>query len=249
METFFRKNDYHITDNYLNSGLIVFNACALTDANEKESLEIIETLKTYKPQGSQLIVGGCFPKINESKLKEAHDGIILYGEHDTTRLNDLIKAKHKLDGMSANFLHPRIKKLKRKPTNSKIFSSRIELLLDRKSESEYYGKISRILWAPLYYYDCWLNKNIHVPHRKQPTFFIKIATGCMQRCSYCAVKNSRGNLQSKPFEDIMKEFRSGLQQGNRHFGLLGTDLGPYGRDIGTDLISLLAIGRNDPSRR
>ena len=231
---FFKKNNWHIVDNYFDAELILFNACALTQFSEKRSLQIIETLKTFKPSGSQLIVCGCLPKINESKLKKIHQGLILYGEHETYKLNDIIQAKYKIEEISANFLYPQ-KKLKRKPTKSKIYPGLIEHIFQECSE--FRSKFSRILWGPLIIYNNWLNIKVNI--KGQCIFFIKIATGCMNCCSYCAIKNSRGNLKSKALTRILDEFQLGLQQGYKNFTLLGTDLGPYGKDIGIDLTTLL----------
>ena len=236
VQEFFQKNNWNTVDNYLDAALILFNACALTQFTEKRSLQIIETLKTFKPSGSQFIVCGCLPKINESKLKEIHEGIILYGEHETYKLNDIIQAKYRMEEISANSLYPQ-RKLKRKPKNSKIYTGLIDHIFFESSE--FHCTFSRILLAPLFFYDSWLNVKINIFSSDQSTFFIKIATGCMNCCSYCAVKNSRGNLQSKELTKVLDEFRLGLQQGYKNFTLLGTDLGPYGRDRGIDLTTLL----------
>jgi len=70
-------------------------------------------------------------------------------------------------------------------------------------------------------------------------FYIKIATGCLGNCSYCAVKKSRGNIKSKPIDEVIDEFKAGLSLGFKEFSLLGTDLGPYGRDLGYNLADLI----------
>jgi MiaB/RimO family radical SAM methylthiotransferase len=70
-------------------------------------------------------------------------------------------------------------------------------------------------------------------------YYIKIATGCLRHCSFCAVCHSRGRLRSKSIEKILEEFKEGLNQGFTTFGLLGTDLGNYGKDVGHNLCDLL----------
>jgi tRNA A37 methylthiotransferase MiaB len=47
-------------------------------------------------------------------------------------------------------------------------------------------------------------------------------------------------LKSKSIETILVEFRHGLNKGFRYFGLLGTDVGAYGRDLRYTLVDLLA---------
>jgi len=70
-------------------------------------------------------------------------------------------------------------------------------------------------------------------------FLIKASTGCLDNCIYFSVRKSRGTLHSKSIEQVVSEFRNGLKQGYRYFGLLGTDVGAYGRDIGHNLVDLL----------
>ena len=41
-------------------------------------------------------------------------------------------------------------------------------------------------------------------------FKIKISTGCLDNCSFCSVKKSRGRVRSKSIPEIVNEFRSGL---------------------------------------
>jgi MiaB/RimO family radical SAM methylthiotransferase len=70
-------------------------------------------------------------------------------------------------------------------------------------------------------------------------FQIKVSTGCLDNCSFCSVHKSRGVLRSKSIDKILSEFREGLNKGFRYFGLLGTDVGAYGKDIGHNLVDLL----------
>lgn len=70
-------------------------------------------------------------------------------------------------------------------------------------------------------------------------FQIKVSTGCLSNCSFCSVRISRGLVHSKSIEKVLTDFRNGLDKGFRYFGLLATDLGAYGRDIGQNLVDLL----------
>jgi threonylcarbamoyladenosine tRNA methylthiotransferase MtaB len=71
------------------------------------------------------------------------------------------------------------------------------------------------------------------------TYAVKISTGCSGTCTYCSIKQARGDVCSKPPEKVMNEMRIGLQDGYHDFALIGTDIGDYGREIGTNLLELL----------
>jgi ribosomal protein S12 methylthiotransferase len=96
-------------------------------------------------------------------------------------------------------------------------------------------------------------KGLLVPERYGPTpprpvraaspgsTYIKIAEGCRNRCSYCAIPLIRGDLRSRPEEEILEEIRTFLQAGIRELNLIAQDLGSFGRDRGDaeGLVSLL----------
>jgi tRNA A37 methylthiotransferase MiaB len=70
-------------------------------------------------------------------------------------------------------------------------------------------------------------------------FHIQISQGCVNACSYCAIKKAKGSVTSKPPEDVLEEFRDGVSRGYGRFVLLADDCGSYGLDINTDLAELL----------
>jgi len=70
-------------------------------------------------------------------------------------------------------------------------------------------------------------------------YFILIAQGCLNRCSYCNIKRAKGDVRSEPVETILRELRNGLSLGVREFALLADDCASYGLDFGTDLTQLM----------
>jgi len=86
-------------------------------------------------------------------------------------------------------------------------------------------------------YRRFIDKEMLVSGNK--TFFIKTSTGCMGNCSFCSIKLTRGRIKSKPLDAVLEEFKLGLVQGYKDFALVGTDIGDYGKDLGTDLLDLL----------
>ena len=85
-----------------------------------------------------------------------------------------------------------------------------------------------------------LNRRLDLDYEKKDLFTLRVATGCLGNCSYCAVKFAVGELESKPIDALVKEFKSGLDQGFEHFVLIAGDVGCYGVDIGTSAIELLS---------
>lgn len=75
--------------------------------------------------------------------------------------------------------------------------------------------------------------------KAEEAFCIRIAYGCLNRCSFCAVKNVFPKLNSKIRKNILNEFSMGLERGYRTFLLTAEDTSVYGRDIRTNLVELL----------
>ncbi len=69
---------------------------------------------------------------------------------------------------------------------------------------------------------------------------IQIAEGCLGNCAYCITKYARGSLTSFPEKNILEKIRSMVDQGAKEIRLTAQDTGDYGKDIGTDLPSLLS---------
>ena len=69
--------------------------------------------------------------------------------------------------------------------------------------------------------------------------YIKIAEGCNNNCTYCAIPLIRGQLRSIPADIIMKEIKSFVKKGFFEINLVSQDLASWGTDIGQDLIYLL----------
>ncbi|MFQ3619677.1 MAG: 30S ribosomal protein S12 methylthiotransferase RimO [Spirochaetales bacterium] len=62
--------------------------------------------------------------------------------------------------------------------------------------------------------------------------YIKIAEGCRNRCTYCAIPLIRGSLRSRKITEIREEIETFLSLGIRELNLVAQDLGSYGMDLG-----------------
>jgi len=62
--------------------------------------------------------------------------------------------------------------------------------------------------------------------------YIKIAEGCNQACSFCAIPSFKGKLHSRTLASIVKEVTALVAQGFYDFSFISQDSSSYGRDIG-----------------
>ncbi len=61
--------------------------------------------------------------------------------------------------------------------------------------------------------------------------YIKIAEGCNQQCSFCAIPSFKGKLHSRSIESIVKEVTMLTQKGFFDFSFISQDSSSYGRDM------------------
>jgi ribosomal protein S12 methylthiotransferase len=62
--------------------------------------------------------------------------------------------------------------------------------------------------------------------------YVKIAEGCMKRCSYCIIPTIKGALKSKPVAQVVEECSRLLEKGAFELIFIAQDLGDYGKDLG-----------------
>ena len=61
--------------------------------------------------------------------------------------------------------------------------------------------------------------------------YLKIAEGCDNRCTYCAIPDIRGHFRSRPMEDIVEEAKQMESLGARELILVAQDTTRYGLDL------------------
>lgn len=61
--------------------------------------------------------------------------------------------------------------------------------------------------------------------------YLKIADGCDNFCSYCAIPTIRGRFRSKKIEDVLEEAKLLVKNGVKEISLIAQDTTNYGSDI------------------
>lgn len=70
-------------------------------------------------------------------------------------------------------------------------------------------------------------------------FCIEICRGCVERCSYCAIRNAVGDLKSLPINECKKHIDASLIKHVKKIVLGAENAGAYGIDLGVSLSDLL----------
>ena len=78
---------------------------------------------------------------------------------------------------------------------------------------KYTQKVHRVLTTPKYF------------------SYLKIAEGCNNRCSYCAIPLIRGPYRSRPYEEVLAEAKDLAKQGVKELIVVAQDTTKYGVDL------------------
>ncbi len=62
--------------------------------------------------------------------------------------------------------------------------------------------------------------------------YLKISEGCNHRCSFCIIPSMRGDLVSRPIDEVLREAETLVQGGTRELLVISQDTSAYGVDTG-----------------
>jgi threonylcarbamoyladenosine tRNA methylthiotransferase MtaB len=230
-EKYLKENGWLITKNHKEADLILFNACQLTQNRTKYSMKIIKKIQEEKKDSAEFIVWGCLPKVEPETLREKYTAP-KFDERELSSLQQIVDPDRPIKDIDAHHIvdmHP----------DCEPFGKNALI----RSETSLF---TRIIGYPAIKWACFLESRISLYRPNDPSiYYIKVSTGCLGNCAYCSIRFSRGTVKSKSIEQIISEFKEGLEKGYRSFSLVGTDLGAYGRDIGYTLVDLLREMTNE----
>jgi len=92
------------------------------------------------------------------------------------------------------------------------------------------------VWKGKRYLSCEPNESMRLGGERvltTPDFmaYLKIAEGCDNCCSYCAIPGIRGHFRSRPIEDLVAEAKSLEELGVKELVIVAQDTSRYGLDL------------------
>jgi threonylcarbamoyladenosine tRNA methylthiotransferase MtaB len=226
---YFLKNGLKPVKKIKKADIICIYTCGGFNSTEELSIKTIKDLLQKKSKNAIIIVTGCLTRINPGSIYNIN-GIKIMDLYNLEDLDEII--------------HPKIK-FKQIP-NAGTIGSIPPLYKDEKIK-KLYTLISNPNFIKNISIANFLNYIKKISFRKNNTLFnknvynIRISRGCLGSCSYCSIKLAHGCLQSKPIEQIQKDFEVGLKKGYKTFTFIGQDIGCYGLDIKTNIVEVLKI--------
>ena len=108
----------------------------------------------------------------------------------------------------------------------------VDLFITIDEYNEFWNKILNLLNQKINVNTCsQLDYMDRVVSTGNKTAYLKIAEGCNNKCTYCAIPYIRGKYVSRPMEDIIKEAEELSKKGIEELILIAQDTTRYGEDL------------------
>lgn len=212
-----RLKDYTLINSPKQADIIIINTCGFIASAKQESIEKILEVGMQKKKGAILVVSGCLSERYANELKEEIKEIdIISGVGDYNKIDLMIKdlqnKQNKIPTNSTSTLKLDLENL----DSLNIVSSNLtspNLALNR-AKTFLIDKEERVVTG----------SKIHT--------YIKISEGCNQKCSFCAIPNIKGKLNSRSIESCINEIENLVKKGYFDFSFIAQDSSSYMRDLG-----------------
>ena len=214
----FKEHGFEIVNNPNQAEVIVVNTCGFIEKAKEEAINTILEMAEYKKQNCKyLIAMGCLVERYKSELEKEIPEVDLYIKYSSyntlwEQINNLLKNKQS-DAL-----------MKDKQNNNATKSNQLYTKSDNlpKTTENNKAKINNQT------FDEYTNRVITTGNNYA---YIKIADGCSNRCTYCAIPYIRGPLKSRTMESIIKEAKQLAEEGYEEIILTAQDTTKYGIDI------------------
>jgi tRNA A37 methylthiotransferase MiaB len=225
------RNDYEIVDNPKNADIILVSTCGVANVLSDISFNTIKELSKYN---GEVIVTGCLPDTDKKRFKQSFKGSS-FSTKNIDNVETYFPGKkvsfseiEDCNSLWVNFNRDKVS------DNLKILLLRYNLI-----KKVYLGFFHRIFKHIIGENHLILHSFYAMNLPIDDLYIIRISTGCLKNCSYCAIKRAVGDFKSKPIEICLNEFKNGLEEGYSNFFLTAEDTGGYGLDIDSDFPDLL----------
>lgn len=246
---FLKVNDWKVTTGINKADLVFFYSCGFNSEIEQVSLSLLHLANKLKKKKATIIACGCLPGINKNINSNGlvNDYII---RSSLGHIDEIVDPDISIKNIKEpNDLAPYqfIRKWSHQSENDSLHKKLSNIVIKLKNKDvEYFKYLLQTKWLlrKIDYNRCHRRNSLvrssqNINKDERTIFYIRVSSGCMSECSYCAIRHVTGTLKSKPLGKIITEFREGLSNGYKTFYLVAEDVGAYGQDIGLSIVDLL----------
>lgn len=221
----FVDNGYKLVSRIKNASVILIDTCTVISLMDKMSQEMIEKAMNGKHRAAIVVVSGCYAQIYKVELEKKYKCLVTGCEDELSVVRHFGFPLH----------HDR------NICRAQVYSGMNNVLI--KKWRKFWRRVNALSWVLGPFFpkiSQEIKKTLNVISEYSPeSYFLRISDGCVSNCTYCAIKNARGEIQSRPLSDIAEEMKDAIVKGFRHIVLSCDDFTSYGLDLHITFIDLL----------
>lgn len=204
----FHKEGYTIVNQPEEADIIIINTCGFIESAKEEAINTILEMAEYKKEKCKyLIVMGCLVERYREELEKEIPEVnlwIKYSEYDSLwrQIRDMLEKAQRNECVS-----------KDKTMQKERIKKSVDNVNNDIENPRFLDFMDRVITTGEDY------------------AYLKIADGCSNRCTYCAIPYIRGPQTSRKMEDIIKEAEKLADEGYKEIILIAQDTTKYGIDI------------------
>lgn len=200
----FKDKKFNIVNDPKEADIIIVNTCGFIEKAKEEAINTLLEMAEYKHNRCKyLIATGCLVERYKDELKKAMPEVDLF-----IKFSDYSTIWEQIEKVIYN----------------KSNKQEINLETDNENRNENKPKLQTKNFNELDF------NNREITTGKNYAY-IRIADGCDNFCTFCAIPYIRGRFKSRKEEDILEEVTKLVKQGIKEFIIIAQDTTKYGCDI------------------
>ena len=248
------KNGWHIVPFDRKADVYIINTCSVTNIADRKSRQMLHRAKSLNPDAIVVAVG-CYVQSDAFALAQDEGVNLLVGNNKKSKLAAILDEY--ICARNAGTLSLYADRVLGGKTVNSDFSHETAASV-KEENSEEYGNIGETDNMKLptgediagsekevrAYLEKTLGNTTVLDLKKVPfeegnivkteshtRAYIKIQDGCDRYCSYCIIPYTRGNVRSKPIDEVVEEAKLLVSSGVREIVLTGIHVSSYGVDF------------------
>ena len=245
-----RLSKLELTNEPQEADVIIVNTCGFIHSAKQESVASILRVANERKNGAILVVSGCLSERYASELaSEIPEIDIIIGVRDYDKIDSLLAKKGfsflsevKIPFTNLTPKNTKSEKTQKTPFVNQHFSTPSNTpnqnLITQNHASQnltnnIFSSNNKVFLSDEHSKRIISNSAIHA--------YIKLSEGCNQNCSFCAIPNFKGRLQSRSIASVLTEVENLAKCGYKDFSFIAQDSSSYLLDFGIKdgLISLI----------
>ncbi len=203
----FKNHGYEIVNDAKKAEMIIVNTCGFIEPAKQEAINTLLEMAEYKKQNCKYLVAmGCLVERYKDELEKELPEVDLY-----IKYSEYEKLWEDIENLVTK---TKSKRAQEETKKDKKGTSKINLQSNASRNKRNYldELIDRVVTTGSDY------------------AYLKIADGCSNYCTYCAIPGIRGQLKSRTMESILEEAHNLVNQGYKEIILTAQDTTKYGTD-------------------